>query len=41
MFLFKKILSEEKLRFMYVVWLFDQVVMALEFGIDVFDSWYF
>lgn len=41
MFLFKKILLEEKLRFMYVVWLFDQVVMVLEFGIDVFDSWYF
>lgn len=39
-FLFKKILPEEKPRLMHAVWSPDQVVMALELGIDVFDSWY-
>lgn len=40
MFLFKKILPEEKPRLMHAVWSPDQVVMALELGIDIFDSWY-
>lgn len=39
-FLFKKILPEEKPRLMHAVWSPDQVVMALELGIDIFDSWY-
>lgn len=35
-----KILPEEKPRLMHAVWSPDQVVMALELGIDVFDSCY-